>query len=68
MSKTQAPAVLEPLLSVAQAAALIGVHKRTLERLRAAGKFPMHDLVVGRLPRWRPETIRAWIDAGGASA
>lgn len=69
MSKTQtAPAVIEPLLSVARVAALLDVHKRTIEKHRAAGRFPKPDAVIGRMPRWKPETIRAWIDAGGASA
>jgi len=63
MSKTQAPAVLEPLLSIVEVAKLLGVSKRLIERDRSAGKFPMHDLVIGRMPRWKPETVRAWIDS-----
>lgn len=63
MSKAQAPAVLEPLLSIVEVAKLLGVSKRLIERDRAAGKFPRQDLTIGKLPRWKPETIRAWIES-----
>jgi len=41
------------------------VDKRTLDRLRSAGKLPKPDLFIFRSSRWRPETIRAWIESGG---
>jgi predicted DNA-binding transcriptional regulator AlpA len=42
-----------------------GLARRTLERLRSAGRFPAPDLHVGALPLWKPETIRAWVEGGG---
>jgi predicted DNA-binding transcriptional regulator AlpA len=42
-------------------AAALGVSRRALERERSAGRLPRPDLVIGRMPLWRPETIRAWI-------
>lgn len=55
----------EPLLSVRDVAAVLGCARRTVERLRSAGKFPGPDVRVGKLPRWRPETLNRWIEAGG---
>jgi predicted DNA-binding transcriptional regulator AlpA len=46
-------------------AAALGISRRTLERERSAGRFPPPDLTIGRMPLWRPETIRAWIEGGG---
>ena len=43
----------------------LGVSRRTLERERSAGRFPKPDPTVGRMPLWRPETIREWIERGG---
>ncbi len=43
----------------------LGVSRRTIERERSAGRFPMPDLHVGKMPLWKPETIRRWIDGGG---
>jgi predicted DNA-binding transcriptional regulator AlpA len=44
---------------------LTSLSRRTLERLRAGGKFPRPDLTVGRRVLWRPETVRRWIEGGG---
>jgi predicted DNA-binding transcriptional regulator AlpA len=42
-----------------------GMSRRTIERLRSAGRFPKPDLKIGKAPLWKPETIRRWIDEGG---
>jgi predicted DNA-binding transcriptional regulator AlpA len=42
-----------------------GISRRTLERERSAGRFPKPDLLIGKMPLWRPETIDRWIDGGG---
>lgn len=42
-----------------------GLARRTLERLRSAGKFPPPDLNVGRCPLWRPATVSRWVEGGG---
>ncbi|MDX2037728.1 MAG: hypothetical protein SFX72_13840 [Isosphaeraceae bacterium] len=44
----------------------IGVSRRTLERERAAGRFPKADLRVGRMPLWSRGTVLEWIERGGA--
>ena len=43
----------------------LGISRRALERERSAGRFPRPDLTIGRMPLWRPETIRTWIEGGG---
>ena len=45
--------------------AALGVSRRTIERERSAGRFPRPDLTIGRMPLWRPETIRDWVERGG---
>lgn len=44
----------------------LGIGRRTLEKMRSAGRFPPPDLQRGKSPLWKPETIRAWVDRGGA--
>jgi predicted DNA-binding transcriptional regulator AlpA len=43
----------------------LGISERALDRERSAGRFPRPDLVIGRMPLWRPETIRRWVEGGG---
>jgi predicted DNA-binding transcriptional regulator AlpA len=43
----------------------LGVSRRTIERERSAGRFPRPDLTMGKMPLWRAETIRAWVEGGG---
>jgi predicted DNA-binding transcriptional regulator AlpA len=48
---------------MADLARVLNCSRRVVERMRAAGRLPKPDLFVGnRSPRWRPETIRRWID------
>lgn len=61
----QAP-IITPLLSIDDVAATLACSRRLIERMRAAGKLPKPDLRVGKMPRWRAETIARWIEAGGA--
>ncbi len=42
----------------------LGVSRRAIERLRSAGQFPRPDAIIGRMPLWRPQTIRSWIEGG----
>lgn len=63
---------LDPLLSferltlrLGDIAKAPGISRRPLERERSAGRFPPPDLHIGKMPLWRPETIRAWIEQGG---
>jgi predicted DNA-binding transcriptional regulator AlpA len=56
---------IEPLLAKKKIATTLGISVRLLERLISAGTFPSPDVVFCRLPRWRPQTVRAWIEQGG---
>jgi predicted DNA-binding transcriptional regulator AlpA len=56
---------IEPLLSIDALARVLNASRRSIERLRSAGKLPRPDLRIGKMPRWRPETIRRWIEGGG---
>jgi predicted DNA-binding transcriptional regulator AlpA len=57
-----APSV-EPLMSQDDFARVLNAGRRTVERMRAAGRLPKPDLHVGKMPRWRPESVRAWLDS-----
>jgi excisionase family DNA binding protein len=57
---------IEPLMGISDMAQLLRVSRRTVERLLSAGRMPAPDIVIGRLPRWRAESIRGWIAAAGA--
>lgn len=50
----------DPLLSVREAAARIGVQPRTISRYRTRGELPQPDEVVSGRPRWRGSTIDSW--------
>ena len=50
----------EPLLDSCQAAAILKIHPRTLQRLVHQGKI--HAIQVGKLWRFKASTIEAWID------
>jgi len=52
--------VMEPLLDSHQAAAMLKVHPRTLQRLVHRGKI--HGIQVGKLWRFRASVIEAWIE------
>jgi predicted DNA-binding transcriptional regulator AlpA len=55
---------IEPLLKLDDLPEILGVCRRTVERMRSGGRFPKPDLTLGRMPRWKPSTIRTWIDRG----
>jgi predicted DNA-binding transcriptional regulator AlpA len=50
----------------ADLSAALGISERTIERELSAGRFPRPDLHIGKMPLWTPETIRAWVESGGA--
>jgi hypothetical protein len=59
------PAGIEPLLGIDDLAAVLNCSRRLVERMRSAGKVPKPDIQIGKMPRWRVETIRRWIAEGG---
>ena len=58
------PTGMEPMLGIDDLAALLSCSRRLVERMRSAGKVPPPDLHVGRMPRWKPATIRVWMERG----
>jgi predicted DNA-binding transcriptional regulator AlpA len=65
-SPEAATPLVAPLLSIADLTHILNAGRATVERLKSSGKLPKPDLKIGRMPRWKPETIRRWIDEGGA--
>jgi excisionase family DNA binding protein len=55
----------EPLLDSHQAAAILKVHPRTLQRLVHRGEIAA--VHVGKLWRFKPSALTAWIDRDLAS-
>ena len=55
------------LISIDGAAAMLGISRRTLFRLRSSGQFPEPDAKIGRRDRWKIDTIQRWIDDGGSA-
>ncbi len=66
-AQAQPTPTVAPLLSQADLAKILNAGLRTVERMRSAGKLPKPDLFVGKMPRWRPATIGAWIEAQARS-
>ena len=65
-ARSEAPAPVERLTyRLADLAKALGISRRALERERSAGRLPRPDLSIGRMPLWRVETIRRWIERGG---
>ena len=52
---------MEALLDAHQVTALLGVSRRTLERLITRHEGPAY-LKIGRQRRWRPVDVNAWIE------
>ena len=56
---------IEPLAyRIDELADALGVSRRAIERERAAGRFPRPDLTIGKMPLWRVETVRAFLERG----
>jgi len=51
--------VPEPLLDTVEAAAVMKIHPKTLQKLARRGNI--HGIRVGKLWRFRPSDIQAWI-------
>jgi len=54
-------------LRLAEIADSLGISMRALQRERSAGRFPKPDIYIARMPLWKPETIRDWLERGGKS-
>ena len=62
-----APAVERLAYRLDEVAKSLGVSRRLIERERSAGRFPRHDLTIGRAPLWTRETLVRWIANGGGN-
>jgi predicted DNA-binding transcriptional regulator AlpA len=62
--RPEAATPIEPLLTPADLARILGVSKRMIERMRSASRFPA-PIYIGRLPRWEPSVIREFVAKGG---
>ena len=58
------PPVERMTLRLEEIAETLGVSRRSIERERSAGRLPKPDLTIGRMPLWRVDTIRNWIERG----
>jgi hypothetical protein len=66
LEATEKPVTVELLLwTLETVARVLSVSRRTLERERAAGRFPPPDIRIGKRPLWRPMTVQSWIDKQG---
>ena len=52
-------------LRLDEVAACLGVSRRVIERERSAKRFPEPDLTVGKMPLFKVDTIRAYVERGG---
>lgn len=53
---------MDNLLKIADVAAKLNISVRMLEELILQGKAPPY-IRLGRLRRWHPEQVNAWIDS-----
>jgi predicted DNA-binding transcriptional regulator AlpA len=53
------------LLNLGDVADRLNISRRTAERMRSGKQLPDADVKIGIMPRWKSETIAAWISAGG---
>ena len=59
------PAVERLVYRIEEVAVALGVSRRAIERVRTAGRFPSADKYIGKMPLWRVETIRSYLERGG---
>ena len=57
------PPDVERMLRIGEFAKILGIARRTFERMLSAGTFPTDDLSLGRIKVWRPSTVQAWIES-----
>ncbi len=64
-TKTKPP-IERMALRFDEVAAALGVSRRLLERELSARRFVKPDVYIGRVPLWRVETVRAYLDLNQA--
>jgi excisionase family DNA binding protein len=58
-SVTELPQAFEPLLDSDEAAALLKIHPKTLQRMARRGEIPA--IQIGKLWRFRASELNAWM-------
>jgi predicted DNA-binding transcriptional regulator AlpA len=69
MTTAQGAPASDPNLNPHQAAAHIGISKKTLQRWRKAGKGPPCTVIAASIVRYRQSAVDAWLaerTSGGA--
>lgn len=61
MSVTAIEKTTPVLLDSREVAALLGVSKKTVERLASQGQF-LRPVAVGRLRKWQRAAVLAWVE------
>jgi hypothetical protein len=65
LERQSRPPVERLCFRLEEVAAACSVSRRAVERERAAGRFPKPDLTIGKMPLWRVETVRSFLERGG---
>ncbi|MGL4553963.1 MAG: helix-turn-helix transcriptional regulator [Gemmataceae bacterium] len=61
---THANGMPTKLLKPAEVCEIIGIHRRTLNKWIAVGRFPKADhTITNRTVRWHVETVLEWMEA-----
>ena len=58
-TKERMPQLFEPLLDDKQAAGLLGMHEKTLQRMARRGEVPCYR--IGRFWRYRASELNCWL-------
>ena len=54
--------VSTPYLGYGQVASMLQILPGTVRTYYSQGRMPSPDVMVGKTPGWKPETITAWVD------
>ncbi len=52
---------MEPLLTPAEVAKILGVRPTTLANWRSTGRYDLPYVKLGSVVAYRPEDVRAWV-------
>ncbi len=61
-----APGIERLAYRLDEVARMLGVSRRTIERLRSAGRFPQPNGTAGKAALWTRASLVAWLEAGGS--
>lgn len=58
---------IEPAVSINDWALILDCSRREIERMRSAGRLPLPDFHIGKMPRWLPSTVQTWMTSQAAN-